>query len=378
MPAKKRNRFLSLLGGSAPATPEPQQEKFYYEQIASIVGAGGGYIDFVKKKTYFDKQLQTILETPEEYTPSLKHSLHFYDMEFHDSIQKNFEGIKKGKSFEQEIKMITYTNKTLWAKIAAKPIFDSKKGVIGLRGVIINIDDEKKDGIALDRSLQLIEANNNRLFKFANYVSHNLKSHVNNLELTSQLVDETKLPEEQKELFQNFGEITKSLSRTVAQLNEVVSIQSRSSEKRVTINLQDALEQCMSSLHELITKEEAYIYSDFSEAPEVSYIPDFLDNILCTLVKNGINSKKPDRKPEIKAYSLEHNCKTSLVIEDNSAGFDVEKDNDHIFHMSKSSSFESDNKSEGLFIVKNQVEAMGGIIKVESKLGYGTKFTITL
>ena len=378
-PAKKRSRIMSFFGGGSSSLPSDQeQEKFYYEQIASLTGAGGFNVDFIEKKTFFDNQLRAILETPEGYKPSLKHTLHYYDMDFHNVVAKNFDSVKKGKAFEHELKMITYTNKVFWARAIGKPVFGDKSKVIGLRGVVINIDEEKKKEMALQKSLEIIEANNHRLFKFANYVSHNLKSHVNNLELTSQLVDEGSLKEEQVELFNNYREIAKSLSRTVAQLNEVVSIQNRGTEKRVPVNLQDVLDKCVNELQPLISREEAYIYSDFSEAPEVMYIADFMDNIFYTLIKNGINSKKIGRKPEIKAYSLDDNGKTSIVIEDNSAGIDMDKDQDRIFHMSKSSSFENDNHSVGLFIVKNQVEALGGKISVVSKLGYGTKFIITL
>ena len=369
---------MSLLGGSHPP-PEPQeQEKFYYEQIAAITGAGGWHVDFLEKKTYFDKQLRITLETPEDYRPSLKHALHFYDMEFHELVKENFNQLKKGVPYDHEVKMVTYTNKIFWARSIGKPVKDNKGNVLALRGVIINIDEEKKKEIALQQSLEIIEANNSRLFKFANYVSHNLKSHVNNLELTSQLVEEDNLQEEQKELFNNYREIAKSLSRTVAQLNEVVSIQNRGLEKRSTINLEDVLNKCTGELQSLISKEDAYIYSDFSEVPEVEYIQDFMDNIFLTLIKNGISNKQPDRKPEIKAYSIEEDGKYSIIIEDNGVGINMEKDGDRIFHMTKSSSYDSNNESVGLFIVKNQVEALGGKITVESRMGYGSKFIITL
>lgn len=379
MATKKRGRLFSLLGSNPVQESTKGQESFYYEQVATIVGAGGWKIDFTEKKSFFDKQLRTILETPETYIPSLKHSMHFFDMEFHDRVKTDFENLQKdGTSYEQIVRMITYTNKLFWARVIGKPIRNDAGKITGVKGVILNIDNEKKKEIALEKSIEIIEANNSRLFKFANYVSHNLKSHVNNLELTSQLVDEDRLQEDQKELFNNYREIAKSLSRTVSQLNEIVSIQSKASGQRTTIDLEKMFESCIAELGQLITKEEAYIYSDFSEVPEVEYIPEFLKNIFCTLIKNGILDKSPDRKPEIKAYCLEEGNKTSLIIEDNGTGFDTEKNPDRIFHMSSKTDSDHNSNSAGLFIVKNQVEALGGKIDVVSKPGYGTKFIITL
>jgi len=379
MSNKSQSGFLSFLT-KTPKTPDPNlEESFYYQQVASMVGAGGWRIDFVNKKSYFDKQMKAILGTPENYKPSLKHALHFFDMDYHETVIKSFTDLASGKRvFDEVIKMVTYTNQTFWAHAISKPDLDKNNKIIGLKGVIVNVDQEKERELMLEKAIETVEANNSRLFTFANYVSHNIKSHVNNLELTGELVDVAKLPQDQKELFNNFKQIAASLNGTVARLNEVVSIQNKASEPLKTINLEDAFERVKSKLRPLIEQEEAYLYSDFSEIPTIEYNPDFLNNILNTLIKNGIINKSPDRKPEIKAYCLENSKKLSLIIEDNGRGYDIEGKSDQVFHMTRSSDNNENSQSVGLFIVKNEVEALGGKIDVTSKLGYGTKFIITL
>ena len=52
------------------------------------------------------------------------------------------------------------------------------------------------------------------------------------------------------------------------------------------------------------------------------------------------------------------------------------KNKDKIFGMYKTFSKYTDSKGIGLFITKNQVEAMGGTITVDSKLDKGTTFKI--
>ena len=251
--------------------------------------------------------------------------------------------------------------------------------VIGIKGILININEKKERELMLQKAIEVVEANNSRLFTFANYVSHNIKSHVNNLELTSQLVDTTKLPADQKELFVNYKEIANSLNKTVSRLKEVVSIQNKASDPLVAISLEEAFEKSKEELRSLIEMEEAYLYSDFSETPVIKYNPEFLHNIFCTLIKNGIVNKSPDRKPEIKAYCLENKKKLSLIVEDNGRGYDLQGNTDKIFQMSSNETSNSDtSQNVGLFIVKNEVEALGGKIDVTSKLGYGTKFIIML
>lgn len=378
MTTQKRGRLLSIFGNSQEPQTDNKQEKFFYEQLAMMAGAGGFVINFEEKSTYYDRQLRNIIEVPSSYRPSFKHTLHFFDMDSHETIIEDFEKLKKGVSYQHDVKMVTYKNRSFWARIVAKPMLDKKGNVNGLRGVIMDVDDVRKKEKALEKSNSVIESNNNRLFKFANYVSQDLKSQVNNLELTSQLVDERRLVDDHKDLFKNYEQIAAGLGRTVRQLNEVVSIQNRANEKREAVILEELLEECVGELQHLINKEEAYVYSDFSEVPSVEYIEDFLHNIFYTLIKNGILSKNAGRKPEIKAYSINEDGKDKIIIEDNGGGMDLQNDSDRIFHMTKSVENDGYNQSVGLFIVKNQVEALGGSIAVVSKLGYGTKFIITV
>ncbi len=376
MSAKKKGGFLSFL--KKDSSPVNQPEGYYYEQIAASVGAGGWTIDFIEKKSYFDKQLRTILKTPEGYKPSFNRAIQFFDKDYHNQLIYEYENLRNGLSCAHDVKMCTYQNQAFWARVIGEPIFGPRKKVVGIRGIILNIDDHKKKEIDMENSLKIIEANNSRLFKFANYISHNLKLHVNNLELTSQLWDDDALSNDQKDLLNNYSETTRSLANMVSQLNEVVSIQQKAQNEKKTINLENILEKAKLGLEPFLSNNEAYIYSDFSEAPEISYIPDFMSAIMTTLIKDGVKNQHPERKPEVKIYSLEEEGKISIIFEDNGTGIVVE-DDEHIYYNSRSSST-SQGRSQSVryFIIKNQVEALGGTIEAIGKPGYGSKFIISL
>jgi len=59
-------------------------------------------------------------------------------------------------------------------------------------------------------------------------------------------------------------------------------------------------------------------------------------------------------------------------------GIDLEKNGDKLFGMYKTFHGNADAKGLGLFISKNQIEAMGGSVEVESKVNVGTTFTINI
>jgi signal transduction histidine kinase len=66
-----------------------------------------------------------------------------------------------------------------------------------------------------------------------------------------------------------------------------------------------------------------------------------------------------------------------IIFKDNGIGIDTENLN-HIFEMFYRASEQSDGSGLGLYIVKNAVDKLGGTIQVESTLGEGTEFKITL
>jgi signal transduction histidine kinase len=91
-------------------------------------------------------------------------------------------------------------------------------------------------------------------------------------------------------------------------------------------------------------------------------------------ISNAVRYSHPDRKPMIK-ISYDEQLKT-LTIADNGIGIDLEKNGTKLFGMYKTFNNNPDSKGIGLFITKNQIDAMGGRIETESKLGVGTTFTI--
>ena len=68
--------------------------------------------------------------------------------------------------------------------------------------------------------------------------------------------------------------------------------------------------------------------------------------------------------------------KLVLNIADNGVGINLEKYKEKLFGLYKTFHGNSDARGVGLFITKNQIEAMGGKIEVESEINIGTTFKI--
>jgi signal transduction histidine kinase len=67
-----------------------------------------------------------------------------------------------------------------------------------------------------------------------------------------------------------------------------------------------------------------------------------------------------------------------LTFEDNGMGIDLVKKLEQVFGLYKRFHHHVEGKGMGLFLVKTQVELLGGKISIESEVNAGTKFTITI
>jgi len=133
----------------------------------------------------------------------------------------------------------------------------------------------------------------------------------------------------------------------------------------------------MNVLSGQILEKIAQIEYDFKDAPVIDYPKIYLESIFLNLLSNALKYSSRDRTPHIilkSFFGADH--KIVLTCEDNGIGIDMDKYGHKIFGLYKTFHHHPDANGVGLFITKNQVEALGGSITVESKVGIGTKFTI--
>lgn len=375
--AQKRNKTLSKVTySSSPVSHNSADSIDFYYEVANMSGAGGWSINFKAKTLFIDTNARRILKIPSDFCPTLRSSLAFFKPEFRKEIIKIiFEG-STGLDYNGTLKMQTYDKKPFWAKSIAKPIFNDNNEVIGVRGVFQNITDIKRKELELQDSLKSLEAQNSRLINFTSTISHNLRSHASNLQLTLELLKTTESEEDEIELKHGLGVISENINATIDHLNEVATIQARSKESREKVSFRDSLLTVQRSLQNLIFSTETEIYSDFSEANSIKYIPSFLESIFRNLLTYAINSAHPDRKPVIDICTYTIDGQRFLMVKDNGLGMDLTKFGDRIFNIYQSDSTQRDFNGFCLFIIKNQVETMGGSIKVNSSVNIGTTFTI--
>ncbi len=354
-----------------------EENFFYYRETAEMTSTGGWYLDVKTNAVYWDNVTKKILDCPMDYEPNPDDRLRFYAPGNHEKVENMFKKCSQfGIPFKVEIKMLTLHNREFWVRATGKPVYNDEQEIIGIRGVYQDIDEQMTNELNLQNSLDIIASQNSRLFNLAHIVSHQLRSHSSNLSLISQLLKETRSPEDKLEMLTNIEDISENLEEAIKQLNEMVTRQLSLKKEKQNVQFKEALDVVIASISSLIKRENAEIIAEFDKLNEINYISEYLESILLNLITNAIKYKQRGRKPVIYIQTYRENGDSYLEVSDNGMGIDLDENGDKMFGMYKTFHRHPEAKGIGLFITKNQVETMGGSISVTSTVNIGTTFKI--
>ena len=121
-----------------------------------------------------------------------------------------------------------------------------------------------------------------------------------------------------------------------------------------------------------ITEVSATIESDFSQAPAILYPNIYLESILLNLLSNSLNYIDPIRKPQIAFKTFTSNSNIVLEVRDNGLGINLDRYGHQVFKLHKTFHRHPESRGIGLFMIKNQIEALGGEISIASQVDKGT------
>ena len=221
-----------------------------------------------------------------------------------------------------------------------------------------------------------LKRKNDQLEEFTQIVSHNLRSPIGNI-LSLLTFMETSTAEEDKAQLMNYlKESTSNALTTLEELNEVLKIkQNRNIEKQL-LEFDKVFNQVRTMVSAKIAECSAEVKSDFSKAPTIVYPNIYLESIFLNLLTNALKYRKPDQKPLIELRTYRDKKDILLEVKDNGLGINLDRYGHQIFKLQKTFHKHPESRGIGLFMIKNQIEAMGGEISIKSKENIGTTFFI--
>ncbi|HCO82424.1 MAG TPA: hypothetical protein DIT95_02680 [Arenibacter sp.] len=240
--------------------------------------------------------------------------------------------------------------------------------------ITAKIEAQKKS----EEFLELTQSQNDSLLNFAHIVSHNLRSHSSNLSMLSAYLLEEQGENEKKEIEAMIMNASESLNETVMHLNEVVQITTEAKGQLQDVNLNHIVKSVEKNISALLNQKNVECHISIDQSIKVKGIHAYLDSVLLNLFTNSIKYSSPNRIPKIMIEATKTGKFITLNFRDNGLGINLERHGKKLFGMYKTFHEHEDSKGIGLFITKNQIEAMNGKIEVESAVDKGTLFRITL
>ncbi|WP_428330432.1 PAS domain-containing protein [Mucilaginibacter sp.] len=355
------------------------QNDFLFNETGTIAKLSGFEINVPTMSLWLSKEAFDIYELNDQIKLSIEEAVSFFEPQYRPLISEAIDkSIRFCKPYDLELLFRTAKNNVIWVRAKGVPIIDDYGKCITIRGILQDIDSIKKKGIALQSSINLLNDQNKRLQNFAYIVSHNLRSHTGNLQFMVNLHGESESADDRAEVFSHIKSISNSLSMTIEHLNEIVKIHTDIDKERKVIAFEDVFKNVLSALQSNIESNDAKIEYDFTKCPVINYIPAYMESIFQNLLTNSLKYRSMDKQPLITCRTVKDHNHIYMLFEDNGIGIDMDRYGDKVFGMYKTFHQNTDAKGIGLFITRNQIESLGGSIKVDSTVNVGTKFTIRL
>ena len=235
----------------------------------------------------------------------------------------------------------------------------------------------------IDQKSQQLEAANKHKSQFLANVSHELRTPLNSIIGFTRIVlrkTEGQIAELQKQNLQKVLISSEHLLNLINGLLDLSKIEAGRMEAYVeTFKLDDVIRLATSTVEPMLKDGRVRLVSEIApEMPPLKTDRDKLKQVVLNLLSNSV---KFTEKGEIKVSAWHEDGTLKLTVSDTGIGMKKEA-LDYIFDEFRQADMSSTRRyggtGLGLAIVKRFVNLMGGDIAVESEVGKGSKFTITM
>lgn len=241
----------------------------------------------------------------------------------------------------------------------------------------VDITDRKNVEAEKDKMTADLINRNKDLEQFSYIVSHNLRAPIGNISGAIALLNKKQLKDETKNiLIKGLDRSAQKLDNIVKDLNSILQVKRELYEQKENTNFSEILNDIKFSLSQQIKTTKAEIKGNFEEINEIFILKVYLQSVFYNLISNSIKYRQLNVIPSIEIESHKANNKIELVFKDNGMGIDLATKREQVFGLYKRFHTHVEGKGMGLYMVKTQVEAMGGKISIQSEVNKGTEFKI--
>ena len=347
---------------------------------AKSAGIGVWEWDLIKGSLEWDTSMYEFYQMkPDQSVPILDSWLGLLHP---DDLEKIKNLINKGifisDKHESEFRIISKEGHIRHIHASAIIERDAQKRPIRMIGV--NTDVTAR--VLADRERELIIEDmvkrNAALEQFTYIISHNLRSPIANIIGAANILSDNELGANDRQvLTKAIHESVVKLDNITRDLNDILSVKGDIYNHNEHVYFADLVEDIRISIVAPVNSDDFSLTYNFSALSRFFTLKLYIQSIFYNLITNSIKYRQKNIPCIITINSKIVDNTFELSFTDNGTGFNMEKHGPHIFGLYKRFHEDIEGKGMGLFMVKTQVEKLGGKIEVSSVELEGTTFKIT-
>lgn len=356
-----------------------RQSEARLKEAQAIANMGNWDIDMVNDThTWSDEIYKIYGISKEEIEPSTQALLSFVypeDLSIAEKeIKETFEAQKDSSS---HFRFIRKDGLLRFGYIEWRFELNEDSYPIRIYGILQDITERKRTEHEREKMIADIIHRNKKFEQFSYIVSHNLRRPVANILGLTNALRNSNCETERIGLHELLVLSAEQLEEVIKALNEVLKVRNENTDSKEPIYFLELIKDVESEIPNLLSKEGFEISTDFS-VDTIITIRGALKSIFYNLVSNSIKYRQQEKIPFICIKNEIQNGKIRISFKDNGMGINLEKYEGKIFGLSQRFHPNIEGRGIGLFMVKAQVELLGGAISIKSELEVGTEFIIEL
>lgn len=259
--------------------------------------------------------------------------------------------------------------------VNARLTIEKQAEVIQRKNQDLTAEVERQTHHLRETNFELVEQNS-RLEQFAFIISHNLRAPLARVQGLASILKNSTSAEEREKIVQLLVQSSQEFDTVISDLSNILSIQKSNTRIRSEVKLAEMADKVIQALEDEIKHVHAIVKNGIAKTEKIHSLPPYIESIFYNLVSNAIKYRDPTRPLEVNITSAPQAPFVCVTITDNGLGIDLQRHRDQLFSLYKRFHLHAEGKGLGLYLVKTQMEALGGRIEVDSEVNVGTTFRL--
>ena len=347
------------------------------KEAQTIAHTGSWEIDLLTNIVTWSDEMFNILGIEKTEVPSSELFLSFIHP---DDLKQTIKNIKKLFSnhtiSSTEFRFIKKDGSIRHGCIEGKMGNSENKKIIRIHGILQDITERKAAEEMRENLTQDLIQRNRELEQFTFMLSHDLRAPIANIMGFAETLQlENMSAQDQKSCLTGLSISVQRLDTIIKDINTILKVKGDINAKKETVYFSKIVADIVQGMGNIIHDNQIRFQTDFSALDKIHSIKIYFHSIFFNLISNSIKYRNTQVKSLIKIKSALKGEMLILTFNDNGLGLDANAQAG-IFKLYKRFHTHIEGRGMGLFMVKTQIESLGGTVNVKSEINKGTKFTL--